>query len=87
MDDFDARRLKNLRERHEKKINQLAESIQQEIGYVLTRIASGNINSVAHYANSIATDAHEIVTRLAALEAMGDATSILETRDEHKEQK
>jgi hypothetical protein len=86
MDDFHVRALKNLRERHETKIRQLAESIQQEIGYTLTRLDSGHKGSasIGHYAGSIATDAQEIVTRLAALEAMTDATEILETREEQK---
>lgn len=84
MDDFHARALKSRRERHENKIDQLAESIQEEIGYMLTRLNSGSYGraSVGHYAHSIATDAQEIVTRLAALEAIGDAVSILEASDE-----
>jgi len=84
MDDFHARALKSLRERHENKIDQLAASILDEIGYMLNRLNIGGAGraSVGHYASSIATDAQEIVVRLAALEAMQDATGILETRDE-----
>lgn len=81
MDEFQQRALKSLRERHENKITQLAESIQEEIGYVLLRIGSGNASSTGHYAGSIATDAQEIVTRLAALEALGDAVDIFEATE------
>ena len=81
MDDFQQRALKNLRERHENKITQLAESIQEEIGYVLNRIGSGNVSSAGHYAQSIAADAEEIKTRLAALEALGDAVDIFEVTE------
>ena len=78
MEEFQQRALKNLRARHENKITQLAESIQEEIGYVLNRIGGGNVSSAGHYAGSIATDAQDIVTRLAALEALGDAIGIFE---------
>jgi len=83
MDDFHARALKSLRERHENKIRQAAEEIQAYTSYVLARLdkdAGGS--TIGHYASSIATGAQEIVVRLAALEAMQDATGILETRDE-----
>ncbi len=80
MDAFQERALRNLRERHENKISQLAESIQEEIGYILARIGSGALASVGHYARSVATDAQEIVTRLAALEALGDAVGIIEAK-------
>lgn len=83
MDDFHARALKSLREQHEKNIWQAAEEIQEYIGYVLARAAKGVSGAlIGSYASTIATDAQEIVTRLAALEAMKDATEILETRDE-----
>lgn len=83
MDDFHARALKSLRERHENKIRQAAEEIQEYIGYVLARLdkdASGS--TIGHWVGNIATDGQEIVTRLAALEAMAEATAILETSDE-----
>lgn len=82
MDEFQTRAIKSLRERHENKITQLAESIQEEIGYALSRLASGNAIWAGHYANSIATDAQEIVTRLAALEALGDAVGIFEAKED-----
>ena len=82
MDEFQERALKNLRERHENKITQLAESIQAEIGYVLNRIGSGNVSSAGHYAQSIATDAEEIKVRLAALEALADAVGIFQAGGE-----
>jgi phage-related protein len=82
MDEFQQRALKNLRERHENKITKLAESIQEEIGYVLNRIGSGNAGSAGHYAQSIATDAEEIKVRLAALEALRDAVAIFEAADD-----
>jgi phage-related protein len=81
MDEFQQRALKNLRERHENKITQLAESIQEEIGYVLNRIGSGSIGSAGHYAQSIAADAEEIKARLAALEALRDAVGIFEATE------
>lgn len=80
MDEFQQRALKNLRERHENKITQLAESIQEEIGYVLNRIGSGNVGSAGHYAQSIAADAEEIKVRLGALEALRDAVGIFEAK-------
>jgi hypothetical protein len=83
MDDFHARALKSLRERHENKIRQDAEEIQEYIGYVLARTDKGVSGAlIGNYASTIAADAQEIVTRIAALEAMKDATGILETRDE-----
>ena len=81
MDEFQQRALKNLRERHENKITQLAESIQEEVGYVLNRIASAGPSSAGHYATSIAADAQEIKIRLAALEALGDAVDIFEVTE------
>lgn len=84
MDAFHERALNSLAQRHTNKILQLTESIRQEIGYIAQRLDSGPVaaSSVGHYAQSIATDAQEIVTRLAALEAITDTTAILETRDE-----
>lgn len=78
MDNFQARALGNLRRRHEDKIRQNAEHIQEYIGYVLTRLDAGNVTSVTHHAVGIASDAQEIVTRLAALEAIAEAAGILE---------
>lgn len=81
MDDFHERQLRNLRDRHERKIREAAEGIQEYIGYVLTRLDSGHPESVDYYAAGIAAEAHDIVRRLAALEAMADAVGILETTD------
>ena len=81
MDDFHARALKSLRERHEDRIRRAAATIQEEIGYLIDRLDAQR-GTPEHYARRIATDAQEIVTRFAALEAMADATAILETSDE-----
>jgi hypothetical protein len=81
MDDFQARAIGNLKKRHEDKIRQNAEHIQEYIGYVLARLDSGNVTSVTHHAVGIASDAQEIVIRLAALEAIAEATGILETTE------
>lgn len=82
MDDFQTRALKNLKGRHEDKIRQDAERIREYIGYVLARLDSGNVASVAHYARDVASDAREIVPRLTALEAISEAVGIIETRDD-----
>ena len=81
MDDFQTRALKNLRGRHEDQIRRLAASIQEEIGYLIHGLDSQHATP-GHFARRIATDAQEIVARFAALEAIGDAVGILETRDE-----
>ena len=81
MDDFHRRALANARDRHEKQIRQSAERIAEHIGYVIARLDNGQVGSVGHYAAGIAADAHEIVTRLALLEGIGDAVGILETHD------
>ena len=80
MDDFHARALKSLRGRHENKIRQAAENVREIAGYVLRDLDAGRTG--LRYATDIATDAQDIVRRLAALEAMGEAVSILETTDE-----
>lgn len=82
MDDFQARALGNLRKRHEDKIRQNAEQIQEYIGYLLARLDSGNVTSVSHQARGIASDAQEIVSRLAALEAVTEAAGILESTED-----
>jgi hypothetical protein len=82
MDDWQTRALGNLRKRHEDKIRQDAERIQEYIGYVLARIDGGNVTSVTHHARGIASDAQEIVSRLAALEAIGETVGILGTRED-----
>jgi hypothetical protein len=79
MDDFQARALGNLRKRHEDKIRQDAERIRDYIGYVLARLYSGSATSASHHAQGIASDAQEIVKRLAALEAIEEAAGVLDT--------
>jgi hypothetical protein len=81
MDDFQTRALKDLRDRHEGEIRRLATSIQEEIGYLIRDLDHQHATP-GHYARRVATDAQEIVTRVAALEALGDAVGIFETSDE-----
>jgi len=81
VDDWQARAIQSVTKRHEEKVRQYAERIQEHIGYVLTRLDAGKAFSVGHYASGIASDAHEIVSRIAALEALGEATGILSTTE------
>jgi hypothetical protein len=81
MDDFQTRALGNLRKRHEDKIRQAAEEIREYAGYLLRDLGSGRTSTSSHYAGDILTDAREIVTRFAALEAIGDAVGILEATE------
>jgi hypothetical protein len=82
MDDFHARALKTLRERHESQIRENARRIQEHIGYVLQRAENGHADTVGLYAEDIAASAQRIVARVAALGAIGDAVRTLETGDE-----
>ena len=85
MDDFHARALKNLRERHEGKIQENAQRIQEHIGYVLNRIESGRAETVGLYADDLAASVERIQSSVAALEALEEAVGILETRDKPAE--
>jgi hypothetical protein len=82
MDDFQARALKNLRERHESQIRENAERIRQHIGYVLQRLDAGRSDAVSLYAEDIEASARRIVSRAAALEAITEALGILETTED-----
>lgn len=82
MDDFQARALGNLSKRHEDKIRENAKRIQEHIGYALQRIDAGRADATGLYARDIAASAQEIVSRVAALEAIGEAVGILETGSE-----
>ena len=81
MDDFQARALGSLTKRHEDKIRENAERIREHTGYVLQRIDAGRADSVSLYARDIATSAQEIVSRVAALEAIGEAAGIFSSGD------
>jgi hypothetical protein len=81
MDDFQARALKNLKERHESQIRENAERIQEHIGYVLKRLDAGRSDYVGLYAEDIEASARRIVSRVAALEAITEAVGILETTE------
>jgi hypothetical protein len=78
MDKLQERQLANLRKRHEDKIREAAERIQEHVGYVLARIEHGAAGSTGHYAAGIAADAHEIVTRLAALDGAAETAGIFD---------
>lgn len=82
MDDFHARAIRNLRERHESQITENAERVREHIGYVMKRIEAGRIDSVGLYAEDIAASMRRILTSVAALEAIRESTEILATRDE-----
>jgi hypothetical protein len=82
MDDFQTRALGNLKKRHEGRIRHDAERIREYIGHLLARLDSGNVISVSHHARGIAADAQDIVSRLAVLEAIGEAVGILETTED-----
>lgn len=81
MDDFQARALGNLRKRHEDKIRENAEHIREHTGYLLARLEDGSAASASHHAAGIASDAREIVSRLAALEAIEETVGIVETTE------
>ena len=81
MDDWQASALGNLRKRHEDKVRQQAGRIQDYVGYLLALLDSGDMASCACYARDIASDAQEIVSRLAALEAIGETAGILEAKE------
>lgn len=78
MDKIQEHQLANLRKRHEDKIREAAERIQEHIGYVLARIERGAAESTGHYAAGIAADAHEIVSRLAALEGAAETAGVFD---------
>lgn len=81
MDDFQARALGSLTKRHEARIRENAERIREHIGYVLQRIDAGRADATGLYARDIAASAQEIVTRVAALEAIGEAVGIFSSGD------
>jgi hypothetical protein len=81
MDAFQARALKNLRERHESQIRENAERIREHVGYVLQRLDAGRGDSVSLYAEDIEASARRIVTRAAALESITDVLGIVEATE------
>jgi hypothetical protein len=81
VDDFHARALKNLRERHESQIRENAERIREHIGYVLKRLDAGRADSVGLYAEDIEASVRRIVSRVAALEAITETAGIIETTE------
>lgn len=81
MDGFQARQIKNLRERHEVRILENALRVQEHIGYVLQRIEKGRTDSVGMYAEDIAASVERIRSSVASLEALREALAILATTD------
>jgi hypothetical protein len=81
MDDFQTRALKSLKDRHESQIRENAERIREHIGYVLKRLDAGRSDSVGIYAKDIEASARRIASRVAALEAIGEAIGIVETTE------
>jgi hypothetical protein len=79
VDDFQARALRNLHERHESQISENAERIRDHIGYVLKRIEAGRADATGMYAEDIAASVGRILRSVAALEALGEAAEISET--------
>jgi hypothetical protein len=79
---FEERAHGNLVRRNEEKIRENAERIQEHIGYVLQRIAAGHVASTGLYARDIAASAQEIVTRVAALEAVEELKGIYDSAAE-----
>lgn len=75
------RALGSLHQRHEEKIGELAERIQEHVGYVLHRVSSGHAATAGLYAQDIAASAQEIVTHVAALEAIGETLGIFDAQD------
>lgn len=73
--------IRNLKQRHEDQIRKNAERIAERIGYVLSRLDSGDALSVQHYVYGIEEDAHEIRTRISALDAIREAVGVLEAGD------
>lgn len=81
MDEFQARALKSLKERHEGQIRENAERIREHIGYVLKRLDAGRADSVGLYAEDIEASVRRIASRVAALEAITEATGIFEATE------
>jgi hypothetical protein len=81
MDGFQARQIKNLRERHEIRIQENALRIQEHIGYVLKRIENGRPESVGLYAEDLAASVERIRSAVASLEALKEGLAILATSD------
>lgn len=79
MDDFQARALRNLRERHEKQIAENAERIREHIGYVIKRAESGHADATGLYAEDIEASARRILASVAALEALNESAAIMAT--------
>jgi hypothetical protein len=75
MDKFQQRAADSLRTRNEDAIRTAAERVKEYAGYVLRDLERGRTSS---YAGSLLADAQVIVTRSAALEALGEMGKILE---------
>lgn len=66
-----------LRQRHERQIRNAAERIQEHVGHILKRLDKDSAGSVGHYAAGIATDAHEMVASIAALDGQAEVLGVL----------
>ena len=66
-----------LKGRHERQIRQAAERIQEHVGYILDRLDRDSAASIGHYTAGIATDAHEIVSSIAALDGQCEVLGVL----------
>ena len=82
MDDFQARAIKNIRERHESRIAENAERIREHIGYLLKRVESGRADATGLYAEDIEASARRILACVAALETLEETGKIMATSDE-----
>ena len=76
---FEARALRNLRERHESQISENAGRIRDHIGYVLKRVEAGRADSTGMYAEDIAASVKRILRSVAALEAITEVRGIYDS--------
>ena len=76
---FEARALRNLRERHESQISENAGRIRDHIGYVLKRVEAGRADSTGMYAEDIAASVKRILRSVAALEAIKETCGICDS--------
>lgn len=76
-DPADQHLFNSVQKRHEKKISDLAEHIQEYALYLLNDVQAGQYTLGDHYAQTIEQDITEIRRRMAALDALAEVAPIV----------
>lgn len=79
LEGFQQRALDNLTGRHTRRAKAEAERIREYAGWLIRDLDAGRLPN--HHARDLLASAQEIVARLSALEAIGEATGILVLAD------